>query len=171
LVQAVGGVAAGAVGVAGPLVAVVGPAGRFDVLHLVAGVAPGVVLGGAGQVLGQAGQRRLGVVTGDGGGAVTQGDGGAPRQVVVGVAGRDWLTCGAIRRCLLTPYRLRLTALRGAADQTAVGVANDAPPTVGTSYRIIRLRPTTSAYCGYSIFDRLKKQLRDLQTISISLSG
>ena len=55
LVQAVAGVAAGAVGVTGPLVAVVRPAGRLDVLHLVAGVAPGVVLGGAGQVLGQAG--------------------------------------------------------------------------------------------------------------------
>jgi len=79
LVQAVSGVAAGAVGVAGPLVAVVSPAGRFDVLHLVAGVAPGVVLGGAGQVLGQAGQRRLGVVTVAG---------GTPRQVVVGIAGQ-----------------------------------------------------------------------------------
>jgi hypothetical protein len=93
------------------LVAVVSPAGGFDVLHLVTGVAPGVVLSGAGQVLGEAGQRRLGVVAVAGGGAVTQGDGGAPRQVVVGVAGRDWLTCGAIRLRLLTPCRLRLTAL------------------------------------------------------------
>jgi hypothetical protein len=88
LVQAVGGVVASTVGVAGPLVAVVGPAGRFDVLHLVAGVAPGVVLGGAGQVLGQAGQGRLSVVAVAGGGAVTQGDGGAPRQVIVGIAGQ-----------------------------------------------------------------------------------
>jgi hypothetical protein len=38
-------------------------------LHLVAGVAPGVVLSGAGQVLGQAGQGRLAVVAGDGAGA------------------------------------------------------------------------------------------------------
>ena len=88
MVQAVGGVAPGAVGVAGPLVAVVGPAGRLDVLHLVAGVAPCVVLGGAGQVLGETGQRRLGVVTVAGGGTVTQGDGGTPRQVVVGIAGQ-----------------------------------------------------------------------------------
>jgi hypothetical protein len=55
-------------------------------LHLVAGVAPGVVLSGAGQVLGQAGQGRLAVVAVAGAGAVTQGDGGAPRQVVVGIA-------------------------------------------------------------------------------------
>ncbi|MDZ4057868.1 MAG: hypothetical protein U0989_03575, partial [Azonexus sp.] len=46
------------------------------------------VLGGAGQVLGQAGQRRLAGIAVAGGGAVTQGDGGAPRQVVVGVAGQ-----------------------------------------------------------------------------------
>ncbi|MDZ4097809.1 MAG: hypothetical protein U1E13_03805 [Methylophilaceae bacterium] len=57
-------------------------------MHLVAGVAPGVVLGGAGPGVGQAGQRRLGVVAVAGGGAVTQGDGGAPRQVIVGVAGQ-----------------------------------------------------------------------------------
>jgi hypothetical protein len=56
LVQAVGSVAAFAVGVPSPLVAVVGLVGRFYVLHLVAGVAPGVVLGGASQVLGEAGQ-------------------------------------------------------------------------------------------------------------------
>ncbi|MDZ4057903.1 MAG: hypothetical protein U1D69_13280, partial [Polynucleobacter sp.] len=54
----------------------------------VAGVAPGVVLGGAGQVLGEAGQGRLRGIAVAGGGAVTQGDGGAPRQVVVGVAGQ-----------------------------------------------------------------------------------
>ncbi len=38
LVQAVGGVEPCAVGVAGPWVAVVGPAGRLDVLDLVAGI-------------------------------------------------------------------------------------------------------------------------------------
>jgi hypothetical protein len=38
--------------------------------------------------LGEAGQRRLSVVAGDSGGAVTQGDRGAPRQVVVSVAGQ-----------------------------------------------------------------------------------
>ncbi|MDZ4150524.1 hypothetical protein [Methylicorpusculum sp.] len=39
-------------------------------MHLVAGIAPGVVLDGTGQVLGETGQRRLGVVAVAGGGAV-----------------------------------------------------------------------------------------------------
>jgi hypothetical protein len=172
------------------LVAVVGPAGRFDVLHLVAGVAPGVVLGGAGQVLGEAGQRRLRGIAVAGGGAVTQGDGGAPRQVIVGIAGqadgavlqqrgrpvegviagrdverggfrpggagarpRLAKTCGAIQLRLLTPYRLRLTAFRwrsgfsgweeigrrrwgSAARDRLDDHSTDAPPGVGTSYRV-----------------------------------
>ena len=88
LVEAVGGIAPGAVGVTDPLVAVVSPAVSFDVLGLVAGISPGIVLGGAGQVLREAGQGGLGVVAIAGGGAVAQGDGGPPRQVVVGVAGQ-----------------------------------------------------------------------------------
>ena len=47
LVQAVGGVALGAVGVARPLVQVVGPALAHDFLHGVAGVGRGLVLRGA----------------------------------------------------------------------------------------------------------------------------
>jgi len=49
LVQAVGGVALGAVGVARPLVQIVGPALAHDFLHGVAGVGGSLVLRGAGQ--------------------------------------------------------------------------------------------------------------------------
>ena len=64
LVQAVGGVALSAVGVARPLVQVVGPALAHDFLHGVAGVGEGLVLRGAGQVVREAGERALGDVEG-----------------------------------------------------------------------------------------------------------
>ncbi len=73
LVEAVGGVALGAVGIARPLVAVVGPALPCDFLHLVAGVGVGLVLCGAGKVVCEGGQCTLGAVGIAGGGAVTQG--------------------------------------------------------------------------------------------------
>ncbi|MDO9164302.1 MAG: hypothetical protein Q8N35_16530 [Methylococcaceae bacterium] len=53
-------------------IGVVGPGGGFDVLDLVAGVGPGVVLDGTGQVLGEVGERRLGVISVAGSGAVTK---------------------------------------------------------------------------------------------------
>ena len=68
--QVVGAVALGAVGVACPLVQVVGPALAHDFLHGVAGVGEGLVLRGAGEVVAEAGERALGAVAVAGGGDV-----------------------------------------------------------------------------------------------------
>jgi hypothetical protein len=88
LVQAVAGVAGGGIGLGGarPLVQVVVPSALDDLLGLVAGVAVVDVLGGASQVMRQAGQAALGAVGVAGTGAIAQGDEFAPGQVVVGVA-------------------------------------------------------------------------------------
>ena len=85
LVEAVGGVAFGAVGITRPLVTVVGPALPCDFLHLVTGVGIGLVLCGAGEVVCEGGKCILGAVTIAGGGAVTQGHCGTPAEVIVGV--------------------------------------------------------------------------------------
>ena len=85
LVEAVGGVAFGAVGIARPLVTVVGPALPCDFLHLVARVGGGLVLCGAGEVVCEGGQCTLGAVGIAGGGAVTQGHRGTPAEVIIGV--------------------------------------------------------------------------------------
>ncbi|WP_198140822.1 hypothetical protein [Nitrosospira sp. NpAV] len=68
MVEAVGGVSLGAIGVARPLVGIVAPGMVRDLLRLVAGIGPGVVLCRARQVVGQAGERRLAIVPVAGGG-------------------------------------------------------------------------------------------------------
>lgn len=88
LVEAVGGVAFGAVGITRPLVAVVGPALPCDFLHLVARVGIGLVLCGAGEVVCEGGQCTLRAVGIAGGGTVTQGHCGTPAEVIVGVGGQ-----------------------------------------------------------------------------------
>jgi hypothetical protein len=70
LVEPVGSIALGPVGVTGPLVGVVAGSGGDDLLRLVSRVGPGVVLGGARKVVRQAGKRRLVVVPVADGGAV-----------------------------------------------------------------------------------------------------
>lgn len=88
LVEAVGGVALGAVGITCPLVAVVGPALPCDFLHLVARVGIRLILCSAGEVVCEGGQCTLRAVAIAGGGAVTQGHCGTPAEVIVGVGGQ-----------------------------------------------------------------------------------
>ena len=88
LVQAIAGVAGGGIGLGGarPFVQGVGPGALGDLLGLVAGIGVVDVLAGTCQVMRQAREAALVAVAVAGGGAVAQGDVGAPGQVIVDVA-------------------------------------------------------------------------------------
>ncbi|SFU29809.1 hypothetical protein SAMN05216339_101217 [Nitrosomonas eutropha] len=88
LVEAVGGVALGAVGITRPLVQIIGPALACDFLRLVTGVAVGLILRGPCQVVSEAGKCTLGAVGIAGGSTVTQRYRGTTAEVIPGVSGQ-----------------------------------------------------------------------------------
>ncbi|SFU29733.1 hypothetical protein SAMN05216339_101213 [Nitrosomonas eutropha] len=88
LVEAVGGVALGAVGITRPLVQIIGPALACDFLRLVTGVAVGLILRGPCQVVSEAGKCTLGAVGIAGGSTVTQRYCGTTAEVIPGVGGQ-----------------------------------------------------------------------------------
>ena len=88
LVEAVGSVVPGAIGIACPLIQIIGPALACDFLRLVTGVAVGLILRGPCQVVSEAGKCTLGAVGIAGGSTVTQRYRGTTGEVVPGVSGQ-----------------------------------------------------------------------------------